>query len=181
MFRQLTGALQYLIITRPHIAFTVNKLCQTMHKPYNIHFQQLKWLLRYIKGTSNYDIKITLSNLTLTGFSDSDWASDNNDRKSTTSYCILLGYTPISWASKKQHVVARSSIEAEYRALTTTSFEILWLQNMLGKLGIHCTTTTTLYCDNIFVISLVHNPVTHAKTKYIEVDCHYIRECIKTN
>lgn len=42
LFRRLIDALQYLTITHPDITFTVNKLCQTMHKPYNLHFQQLK-------------------------------------------------------------------------------------------------------------------------------------------
>lgn len=134
--------------------FYSKKLYQTMYKTYNLHLQQLKQLLRYLKGTSNYGIKITPNNLTLTAFSDSDWAGDNTDRKSTTGYCIMLANTPISWASKKQKAMARSSTEAKYRTLATTSSEIVWLRKLLGELGIPCTIATTIYCDNISAISL---------------------------
>lgn len=178
-FRQLVGALQYLTITRPDIAFTVNKLCQSMHSPKLLHFKHLKRLLRYLKGTSTHGLSVSPKHLHLTAFNDSDWAGDNIDRKSTTGYCVFLGDVPISWTAKKQHTVARSSTEAEYRALASTTTKVLWIRNMLKELLIPQPSPTIIYCDNISAISLAYNPVLHAKTKHIEIDCHFTRNCIR--
>ncbi|XP_028550809.1 uncharacterized protein LOC114579653 [Dendrobium catenatum] len=90
-FRHIVGSLQYLIITRHDIAFTVNKLCQHMHKPLEDDFKLLKRLLRYIKGTILFGLPILPGSLELSAFSDSDWAGDPIDRKSTFGYCAFLG------------------------------------------------------------------------------------------
>ena len=84
----------------------------------------------------------------LHAFSNADWAGDLTDRRSTTGYCFLLGSSLISWRSKKQTHVARSNTEAEYRALTDTTFELLWLRWLLKDLGVSTSSTTPLYCDN---------------------------------
>ena len=63
----------------------------------------------------------------LTGYSDADWACDIDDRKSIGAYCIFLGNNLVSWSSKKQAIVAKSSTESEYRALSVASSEISWL------------------------------------------------------
>ncbi|KAI0493266.1 hypothetical protein KFK09_027542 [Dendrobium nobile] len=65
LFRKLAGSLQYLTITRPDIAFTVNSICQFMHQPRNCDFLALKRLLHYIKGTSEFGLPITRGSLCL--------------------------------------------------------------------------------------------------------------------
>ena len=82
----------------------------------------------------------------LRAFSNADWAGDPTDRRSTTSYCFLLGSSLISWRSKT--FVARSSTEAEYRALANTTSELLWLRWLLKDLGVSISSATPLYCDN---------------------------------
>ena len=62
-----------------------------------------------------------------------------DDRKSVSGICIFLGGNLITWSSQKQKVVARSSTEAEYRALTSADADLVWAQNLLTKLGIHLT------------------------------------------
>lgn len=113
----LTRSLQYLTITHPDISFAINHLCQHMHTPTVGHHQLLKRLLRYIKGTLDFGLCITSSSLVLTSYSDSDWASDPADHRSITEYSSFLGLVLISRSTKKQQTVARSSAEAEYRAL----------------------------------------------------------------
>uniref|UniRef100_A0A2N9GBX0 Reverse transcriptase Ty1/copia-type domain-containing protein n=1 Tax=Fagus sylvatica TaxID=28930 RepID=A0A2N9GBX0_FAGSY len=97
------------------------------------------------------------------------------DRRSTTGYCFLLGDSLISWRSKKQSVVARSSTEAEYRALADTTTELLWLRWLLQDLGIDCSTAVPIHCDNRSAIQIAHNDVFHERTKHIEIDCHFVR------
>ncbi|XP_020699652.1 uncharacterized protein LOC110111921, partial [Dendrobium catenatum] len=101
LYRTLVGSLHYLMLSCPDIMFDVNVLCQHMHHPQLFHFQLLKRLLKYIKGTIHYGLPILRSTLHLTAFSDSDWASDSTDRKSITGYCAFLGETLISWIVKK--------------------------------------------------------------------------------
>lgn len=86
------GALQYVTVIRPDIAFAVNKVCQFMHAPKESHWQAVKRILRYLSSTSSQGLTLTRSAaLHLTAFCDVDWGSDPDDRKSTTGYCVFLG------------------------------------------------------------------------------------------
>ncbi|CAL1400404.1 unnamed protein product [Linum trigynum] len=149
LYKQAVGSLQYLLCTRPDIAFVVNKLSQFMHAPTQLHWQHVKHLFLYLKGTSHLGLCLASSATpTLVAFADSDWAGNPNDRTSTMAFLIYYGGTLISWKSKKQRSVARSSTEAEYRALAHATLELLWLQNLLQELHHPVSTTPTIYCDN---------------------------------
>ena len=71
--------------------------------------------------------------------------------------------------------MARSSTKAEYRALADITSELLWLQWLLKDLGVSTSSVTPLYCDNQSTIHIAHIDVFHERTKYIEIDCHFIR------
>ena len=96
-------------------------------------------VLRYIRGTSIYGLRIggTLSEeLRLIGYADADFANDESTRKSQTGYLYQLGGSTISWSSKKQSIVAQSTVEAEYVALSEAVRELLWLIKLLANLQI---------------------------------------------
>lgn len=98
LYRSTVGALQYATITRPDICFSVNKVSQFMQNPSNTHWQAVKRILRYLKGTIHYGLTLSISeNINLSGYADTDWGSDPDDRRSTSGYCIFLGKNPISW------------------------------------------------------------------------------------
>uniref|UniRef100_A0A2N9HT95 Reverse transcriptase Ty1/copia-type domain-containing protein n=1 Tax=Fagus sylvatica TaxID=28930 RepID=A0A2N9HT95_FAGSY len=104
LFRSTIGALQYLSLTRPDIAFTVNKLSQFMHKPTLLHWQSVKRLLRYLKHTLTYGLQIFKSScLDLQAFSDADWAGNKDDRRSTGNFCVFLGKNLISWSCRNPY------------------------------------------------------------------------------
>ncbi|KAM6577464.1 hypothetical protein CsatB_029301 [Cannabis sativa] len=127
-YRSIIGALQYLIMSRPDDAFTVNKLSQYMQAPTSEHWGACKKILRYLAGLIVHGLVYKLATrFDIQGFTDSDWAGCFDDRKSTLGYCIFLGENLISWCSKKQIVVARSSTESEYRALSLATVEIIWI------------------------------------------------------
>ena len=123
-FRSLVRGLQYLTWTRPDISFSVNQVRQLLREPRTHHLIAVKIILRYLKGTGNIGLVYRRNIFHLNAFGDADWASSFNDRRSTTNYCIYFGSNPISWPTKRQHTVARSSTEAEYRSLAHTAAEI---------------------------------------------------------
>ncbi|KAI5321887.1 hypothetical protein L3X38_030959 [Prunus dulcis] len=176
MYRSIVGALQYLTFTRPDIAFSVHQVCQFMQTPMVTHFTAVKRILRYLKGTMHFGIRYTRGSLHLTAFSDADWAGDPNDRRSTTGLVVFLGSNPVSWSSKKQQTVSRSSTEAEYRALSTTSAELDWIKQLLVFMQVPIAQQPVLFCDNLSAIALSFNPVQHQRTKHIDIDVHFVRE-----
>jgi len=179
---KVIGALQYLSPTRPDISFAVNKLSQFMHHPTQIHWTATKRLLRYLKNTIFHGVTIskTSSNM-LTCFSDADWAGNLDDRKSTSAYLLFLGTTPVSWSSKKQRAIARSSTEAEYRALAATAAESVWLLSLLQELKFCLSQPPLLLCDNLGATQLSFNPVHHSRMKHIQIDIHFVRDLVAKN
>ena len=179
-YRTTVGSLQYLSLTRPDIAYTVNKLSQFMHKPTTEHWTAVKRLLRYLCGTLHHGITLRRpSSLALHAFSDADWAGNKDDFTSTSAYIVYLGSNPVSWSSKKQRTVARSSTEAEYRSVAATASELRWICSLLTELGITPPTQPVIYCDNVGATNLCANPVFHSRMKHVALDYHFIREQIQ--
>lgn len=134
-------------------------------------------VLRYLKGSPGQGILLKSdSTLQLYAFCDADWAACPSTRRSLTAYFVHLGTSPISWKTKKQPTVARSSAEAEYRAMAMTTCELTWLKSFLASLGVFHAQPMRLFCDNQAALHIASNPVFHERTKHIEVDCHYVRE-----
>ncbi|KAM0970849.1 hypothetical protein ACFX13_019124 [Malus domestica] len=118
--------------------------------------------------------------ITISDYTDADWAGNPLDKKSTMGYCTFVGGNLVTWKSKKQHVIARSSAEAKYRAMTATACELIWLKRLLLDLGFPITTPMSLMCDNQAAMHITANPVFHERTKHIEVECHFIRAQVQT-
>jgi histone deacetylase 1/2 len=176
-YRSVVGGLQYLTLTRPDISFAVNKVCQFLSQPTDVHWEAVKRILRYVKGTLQTGLCFRKSASTgVSIFTDADWAGCVDDRRSTSGYAIFVGPNLISWSSKKQPTVSRSSTEAEYKALANGAAEAIWISSLLKELGVPRQRTPILWCDNLGATYLTANPVFHARTKHIEIDFHFVRE-----
>ncbi|KAJ9552322.1 hypothetical protein OSB04_016367 [Centaurea solstitialis] len=177
LYRSLVGALQYLTFTRPDIAYAVQQVCLFMHDPRLPHFNALKRILRYLKGTLSHGLHIKASAVDrLVAYSDADWAGCPNTRRSTSGFCVYLGDNLVFWSSKRQHVVSRSSAEAEYRGIANVVAEAAWLRNLLLELYCPLSRATVVFCDNVSAMYLASNPVQHQRTKHVEIDLHFVRE-----
>jgi hypothetical protein len=131
-YHNIIGALQYLTLSRPDISFSVNKFCQYLHSPTTVHMTAVKRILRFVKYTSSLGLQIQRSTSTLvSAFSDADWAGCSDDRKSTGGFAVFFGPNLISWCAKKQKTISRSSTEAEYKAITDVTAEVMWMQSVL--------------------------------------------------
>ena len=80
------------------------------------------------------------------------------NRRSTSGYCSFIGGNLVTWQSKKQSVVARSSVEAEFRVVAHGICEIMWIRRLLEELKMIGSSPMKLYCDNKATISVAHNP-----------------------
>lgn len=178
-YRSTVGALQYLTMTRPDISFAVNRVCQFMQAPTNVHWAVVKSILRYVKGTYSIGLKIhKTESFLLSAFSDADWAGCTDDQRSTNGFAVYLGSNLVSWSSFKQPTISRSSTEAEYKSLDNATTELIWLQSLLKELIIYQSRQPVLWCDNLVATYLSANPVFYARTKHIEVDFHFVREWV---
>lgn len=100
LYRSLAGALQYATLTHPEIAYGVQQVCLHMHDPKEPHFDLIKRILRYLKGTLHHGFLIhSSSSHSLTAYSDADWAGCPNTRCLTSGFCMFLGDNLISWSS----------------------------------------------------------------------------------
>ena len=178
------GSLIYVMTaTRPDLCYVVNLLSQHMANPTKAHLNLCIQVLKYLKGTISYELKYCKSDggLKITGFCDSDWGS-SSDRRSTSGYCYFLNSKGplISWRSKKQReVVALSSCEAEYVALTEAMKEANFLRQLWVDMTGEKRKIVDLYADSKGAISLSKNPVHHKRTKHIDIRYHFIRSEIE--
>ncbi|CAN6443929.1 unnamed protein product [Victoria cruziana] len=176
-FRQLVGALSYLTITRPDISHAVHTISQFQHRPTSVHMEAAMRIVWYVKNSFNKDLFLSSSfALSLYAYTDAGWRGDPNNRHSTTGLCVFLGDSLISWRCKKQSKVFLSSTEAEYRAMATTTMELVWLKSLLKDMGVSSINNVKMFCDNKSAIYIASNHTFHERTKHIEMDCHYVRE-----
>ncbi|RZB92624.1 Retrovirus-related Pol polyprotein from transposon RE1 [Glycine soja] len=181
MYRCLLGCLMYLTISRSDITFVVNKLSQYMQHPRIPHLDVVHHLLQYIKGALGQSLHFPASNsFNLSAYADADWGGCLDTRRSTSGSCVFLGDALISWKSKNQTAVSKSSAEAEYRALSSVSNEVIWLRRLLLPFEISIP-SAMLFCDSKSAIDLTSNPTHHERSKHIDINYHFIRELVESN
>ena len=101
-FKQAIGSLMYLIVTRPDLMFCVSLISRYMANPKASHWATTKRLLRYLQGTIEYGLFYKKGQkMSLSAYSDNNYAGDPDDRRSTTGSLFMIGTTAVSWASKK--------------------------------------------------------------------------------
>ncbi|XP_039166828.1 uncharacterized mitochondrial protein AtMg00810-like [Eucalyptus grandis] len=129
-----------------------------MNRPTEKHLQAVFRILQYLKrspGRGLYFKKTEKRNMEI--FTDADWVGSLMDQRSTTGYCTFVWGNMVTWRSKKQPVVARSSAEAEVRAMCQGICEGMWLRRILNELGFTNTNHMSLLCDNKAAIEIAKN------------------------
>ncbi|CAM6087063.1 unnamed protein product [Calypogeia fissa] len=181
-YDSVVGSLMYaMTCTRPDIAHTISIVSRFMANPGKLHWEAMKWVLRYLRGTLDYGILFdgrTNSTLELGGYVDSDYVGNLDNGKSTTGHVFMLGGGCTSWKSVNQSCVALSTTEAKHMAACEATKELIWLQRLVHDLGLS-QKRPELLCDSQSALHLAKNPVFHARTKHIDIRYHFIREALE--
>lgn len=179
-FREVVGCLMYAALTvRFDIAFMAGQLAQHCQNPGLEHWKAAIRVLRYLKATCNHGLCFggnDSNNHVLVGYSDADYAGNPDTRRSTSGYVFILNGGAVTWSSRRQPIVALSTMQSEYIAASEATREAVWLRRLLDNLSTTQILPTLLRCDNESAIGLAYNPLAHKGAKHIDVRYHYIRE-----
>ena len=149
-----------------------------MSRPGKQHWEAVKWILRYLKGSSDICLCFTGASLKLQGYVDADFTDNIDSRKSTTGFVFTLGGIAISCASNLQNIVTLSTTEAEYVVATETEKEMIWLHGFLDELG-KKQKMGILHSGSQSAIFLAKNSVFHSKSKHIQTKYHFIHYLVE--
>ena len=187
-YRTSIGELLYLAVcSRPDISFAVAALARHVHSPTTRHLNLLKRVMRYLSGTRNFGIRYNRSrnHRGLEAFADADWAGCRSSRQSTTGFVITYNGAPISWKSIKQTVVALSSAEAEYIAMSSCAKEMTWIRRLLWEFtnrqpfdDTATMSSVPLMVDSTAALGMAQQDNINAKSKHVEVKFHHIRSLV---
>jgi hypothetical protein len=179
------GNLMYaMICTRPDLAHVVSVVSRFIHNASKEHWNEVKWILRYLKGTSHFRLlfdKNSKKEIGVMGFVerfvDSDFAGDLDKRHYISGYIFSLCGSAVSWRASLQSVTALSTTEAEYVSATEGVKEAIWMQGFISELGVP-QDVIKVYCDSHSAICLTKNDMYQFKTKHIDIKYHFIRDIV---
>ena len=174
------GSIMYAMVgTRPDVSYALGLVSRFMSKPGSMHWEAVKWLLRYLKGSVRLTLRFTEeAEFKVQGYSDSDFGGDLDKKRSLSGYVFTVGGNTVSWKSSLQPVVALSTTEAEYIALTEAVKEAIWIKELLREMGFE-QEKVSIWCDSQSAISLSKNKVFHERTKHVARKFHFIRDVIE--
>ena len=180
-YREALGSLMWLqVATHPDLSYTVNILSRFAHNPGRTHWNAMKHTLAYVKSTLNYGITYKGGEpLNPVGYVDSDYAGCKGTRCSTEGNIFVVVGGPVSWQSKRQEIVALSTVKSEYMAFTRATSQVLWIIKFFAEIGLPIPTPITIYADNNGFISNSTTNKHHCHTKHIDIKFHFVNEHTK--
>jgi hypothetical protein len=189
IYREIIGSLNHPAQwSRPDVVNAISKLSQYLHDPSVYHLTAAKHLLRYFKATTHLrQVYSASQSLNLVDYADADHANDEDDRKSFSGYCFFLDgvSASIAHSSKKQSLVAQSSMEAETVALSHAAKEALWLRQFCDDLHVFddqespiTPSILMINSDSESALKAIRNPVFHARIKHFDMRHHFIRDVV---
>jgi hypothetical protein len=186
-YASVVGGIMYAMLgTRPDLAFAIGQLTRFNSNPGPQHVAALKRVLRYLRGSINFELMYGAgssgssgssdSKLTVLGYCDSDWAASIDDRRSVSGTVFTIAGGAVTWQAQKQKSVALSTVEAEYMAACQAAKDAVWLRAFLVGLGLNATAPTNILCDSQGAMALAKNPEHHQRSKHIDLRYHFVRE-----
>ena len=182
-YQKLIGSLLWICrCTRPDISYAVHQLSRHTHDATVSDWKKAKKVLTYLNTTKTLRLDMSeatnIDQVRIEGYCDADWANDK-DRKSITGMIIKFEGNPLSWGTKKQTLVATSTMEAEFVAATSTIQDMVWINNILEECDIEMERPTKIYVDNQAAIAQLQDESSSCKTKHLDIKLKYVKEHVK--
>ncbi|XP_062080616.1 secreted RxLR effector protein 161-like [Humulus lupulus] len=137
VYRIMIGSLLYITESHRDICFSVGVCARYQSAPTELHLIVMKIILKYLASTTDFGLWYSCdTNLSLVGFSDSDWAGNLDGRKNTSCGCFYAGNKLVSCHTKKKSSISVSSAEAEYIAAGSCYTQLLCMKQMLNDYGL---------------------------------------------
>jgi hypothetical protein len=214
-YRSAIGGLMYLAnCTRPDISNIVRFLSSFVSNYTDVHINMVLKVMKYLEDTVNFGLKFVKTNNDdffgildsnnqindlnlINGYSDSSWGDNFADGSSCTGFCILYGKSPILWRSVQQRIVARSSMEAEYIALSKCIDEIMWIKRLIEELTLksndfnlissnvdairNIKEAILVRCDNTAAILIGNTNYETKRSRHINIKFHNVKNAVRLN
>jgi len=179
-YKSLLGSLLYIAVkSRPDISYAVNQAARICEEPTLVDYNALLTILQYLKSTKEKSIHYNGKNK-LVGYSDADFANDENTRRSTTGYIYLLGKSPISWKSQMQRNITLSTAEAEFVSLTECTKQGLWIKSLFEEITKR-KIKINIKVDNKACIAITEDENIKGRCKHMDIKYKFMREKLKHN
>ncbi|XP_035545683.1 secreted RxLR effector protein 161-like [Juglans regia] len=180
-YASMVGSIMYaMVCSRPHLTYAVSLVSRFMSNPRKPHWHAIKWVFQYLSGSRSLGVKFGKNvkrGSELEGFVDSDYVGNIDTRKSLTGFVFTTFGGAISWKANLQPVVALSTTEAEYIAMTEAIKEAIWLKGISHELGMY-EGNITVHCDNQSTIHLAKNQ--REKEPWYETDVRILLRDVET-
>lgn len=178
-YASIIGSLRYATdCTRPDIGYAVGLLCKFTSRPSMEHWQAIERVMRYLKKTMTLGLHYQRYPAVLEGYSDADWNTLSDDSKATSGYIFSIAGGAVSWKSKKQTILAQSTMESEMIALAAASEEASWLRCLLSEIPLweRPLPAVLIHCDSTAAIAKIENRYYNGKRRQIRRKHSTIRE-----
>ncbi|CAM9469904.1 unnamed protein product [Chrysoparadoxa australica] len=179
-YRAAVGSLLYIAMsTRPDIASAVREVAVAMQDPGVLHWEAVKRIVGYLKGTADKGLRYTASeDPELMLYVDAAYATDPEKARSVSGFAALLGGGAVCWFSRLQKLTAQSSCEAELIAMAEGTKEVLYLIQLLDDFGADVRPVRAM-CDAQSAMFVATNRGLHRRVKHLEVRYHLTRHCVE--
>jgi hypothetical protein len=183
-YREAIGSLLYLaILTRPDISFPVNVLSRFNLQPKKAHWNAVKRIFRYLKGTITDSLHFNKSienGFIIKIYADADLGGDPDTGKSTSGYTIHLNDNLIIWSTKKQNSVSLSTTEAELTSLSTSIIDGLWMKKFIDEV-LDEDVKIQIYNDNLSTIKYCKNEKNQSRMKHLHLKQKFILQKLNSS
>lgn len=183
-YQRLIGCLLYVSVnTRPDVSASISILAQRVSKPRQKDWNELKRVLKYLKGTSTLKLALAAINYSgdlLYGYSDANWAENKFDRKSNSGHVFMVNGGTVCWTSRKQSLVALSTCEAEFVALSEACRAAYWIRRLLVDMRQGLSNATLIHEDNQSCLALINGGERLSdRSKHIDTRFYFVKDYIE--